>query len=532
MSHAYAPRTGQLTTSTARPVAVIDIGATSIRMAIAEITPDRTVRPLESLIQAVSLGKDTFSQRRIRRGSIEECVRVLKSYRLAMQQYGVTSPDQMRVVATSAVREAANRLAFIDRIFIATGLIVEPLDEAEVNRITYMGVQPLLRDHPELKDTKNLVVEIGSGSTEILMVRSGNVLFSHSYRLGSLRLIEQIERIRSVGQRQRHILENQIGRFVEAIYDHAHGADDELRLVGIGGDVRFAISNLASDDTDESDEGLTGLAVTDLRELTDELLRRTDEETVERYRISFPDAETVGPALLAYVKLAERFGCERIYAAPANLRDGLLSDLANGDQYTTEFRNQIVRSAINLGRKFDFDERHARHVANLSRKLFSELADEHQLEPRLELILYLSALLYGIGYFVGVHNNHKHAMYLIRNSELFGLSRRDVLLVALIARYHRRASPQPDHEGYATLERQDRVAVLKLAAILRIAIALDETHSQRIVHIRCRKESDRMIITTGDVEDLSLEQLMLRQTGHLFEEVFGMSLLLRASRRG
>ena len=113
-----------------RPVAVIDIGATSIRMAIAEIDPAGGIRPIETLSQAVTLGKDTFTQRRIRKQSIEECVRVLKSYRKLLAEYGIARQEQMRVVATSAVREAMNRLAFLDRIYIATGMVVEPLDEA------------------------------------------------------------------------------------------------------------------------------------------------------------------------------------------------------------------------------------------------------------------------------------------------------------------------------------------------------------------------------------------------------------------
>jgi exopolyphosphatase/guanosine-5'-triphosphate,3'-diphosphate pyrophosphatase len=184
-----------------------------------------------------------------------------------------------------------------------------------------------------------------------------------------------------------------------------------------------------------------------------------------------------------------------------------------------------------LGRRFGFDEKHARHVASLSRKLFTDLQTEHSLDSRWELILYLAALLHEIGLFINVKSNHKHAMYMIRNSEIFGLSRKDSLLVSLVARYHRRSSPQPSHEGYATLDRQDRVAVAKLASLLRLAIALDESRSQRIASFRCRKQSDRWVIAVAGVEDLSLEQLALRQSGNLFEETFGCGVLLRGTRR-
>jgi exopolyphosphatase/guanosine-5'-triphosphate,3'-diphosphate pyrophosphatase len=257
----------------------------------------------------------------------------------------------------------------------------------------------------------------------------------------------------------------------------------------------------------------------------------SEDDIVERYGISFPDAETITPALRSYVLLARRLGCANIRVAETNLRDGLLNDFAKREAWTAEFRNQIVRSAINLGRKFSFDEKHARHVAGLCRRLFAELQEEHQLDQRMELLLYLAALLHEIGLFINVRSNHKHAMYLIRNSEMFGLSRRDLLLVALIARYHRRSSPQPDHEGFATLERNDRVAVSQLASILRLAIALDESRSQRIHQIKCRPDGKRLVITVQGVEDVSLEQLALRQSGSLFEETYGMSLLLRTTRR-
>lgn len=112
----------------------------------------------------------------------------------------------MRVIATSAVREAVNRLAFLDRVYIATGMEIEPLDEAEVNRITYMGIQPLLQSDPRLATSKCVVVEVGGGTTEVLVVQSGNVLFSHTYRLGSLRLLEMLGKYDAPPTKQRAII--------------------------------------------------------------------------------------------------------------------------------------------------------------------------------------------------------------------------------------------------------------------------------------------------------------------------------------
>jgi exopolyphosphatase/guanosine-5'-triphosphate,3'-diphosphate pyrophosphatase len=114
---------------------------------------------------------------------------------------------------------------------------------------------------------------------------------------------------------------------------------------------------------------------------------------------------------------------------------------------------------------------------------------------------------------------------------LFGLSRKDVQLIAMVARYHRRSSPMPQHEGYANLSRTDRIAVSKLAAMLRVAIALDDSRSQRIKNIRCRVDEKRFVLTARGVEDVSLEQVALRQSGSLFEEVFGLIVHVRAGGR-
>lgn len=510
-----------------RSVAVIDIGATSIRMAIADIDAEGNVRVLESLSQAVTLGKDTFTQRRIRKSSIEECVRVLKSYRRLLLEYGISRPDQMRVIATSAVREAANRLAFLDRVYIATGMEIEPLDEAEVNRITYMGIQPLLQSDPRLATSKCVVVEVGGGSTEVLVVQSGNVLFSHTYRLGSLRLLEMLEKYDAPPTKQRAIMESQIERVVAQIREHVP-RDTPLEMVAIGGDVRFAAANLLEvwDPTK-----LAYLSVDQLSAFTRKMLVMSDDEAVQKYGVSFQDAETIAPALLSYVLIARGFAQTEIAISDTNLRDGLLQDMAIRDVWTANFRSQIIRSAISLGRRFEFNEKHARHVATLCRKLFSELQSEHQLEPKLELLLYLAALLHEVGTYINARSNHKHTMYLIRNSELFGLSRKDVLLVALVARYHRRSSPQPQHEGYSALDRSDRVIVSKLAAILRLAIALDDSRSGRISDIHCRSDSKRLVIIAKGVEDVSVEQLALRQSGSLFEETYGLPVQIRAARK-
>ena len=511
-----------------RPVAVIDIGATAIRMAIAEIHGDGRVRRLESLSQEVNLGKDTFKNSSISKNTMEECVRVLRSYSRLLREYGITRPEQVRVVATSAVREAENRLAFLDRIFIATGIEIEPTEEAEVNRITYLGIQPYLESDPSLRQGNVLVVEIGGGSTEVLMIRQGDVTFARTYRLGALRLRESLQTYRAPAHRVRNILATQIDRTVDQIMRDASHHSENLELIAIGGDVRFAAAYLLPE---WEDHRFGRIQTADLERLAGQMLSHDEDTLVRRYHLTFTDAETIGPALLSYALLAKRLGQRDILVLDTNLRDGMLEEMADEGVWSEEFHQQVLRSARTLGDKFTIDRPHAEHVRMLSASLFDALQPQHGLGAKHRLLLQVAALLHEVGLYVSNRAFHKHSMYLINNGELFGLRRNDVMLVALVARYHRRAAPKPTHEGYMSLGRDDRIVVAKLAAMLRVADALDRSHSQRVPEITCKLRDGRLIIGVPQVSDLSLEQVAIAQKGPLFESVFGFPVLLRTTQR-
>ena len=317
---------------------------------------------------------------------------------------------------------------------------------------------------------------------------------------------------------------NQIRRTLEQLPTHID-VSSRTELVALGGDMRFAARQLLATWNPES---LGSVNVSDLEELTAKILSLSEEEVVRKYRLTFPEAETLGPALLTYLELASILDLDKILISNANLRDGLLQEMVADDVWTEDYRNQIIRSALELGRKFQFDKRHAQHVARLCDIIYQSLEDLHQLDSRAGLILYLSALLHEVGAFIGQSSLHKHSMYLILNSDLFGMTRADLILVALVARYHRRAAPKPTHQYFSDLNRKRRVEVSKMAALLRIADALDVSRSQRIHDIDCFVESDRLVITARGVDDVSLEQLALRQASGLFEDVFGLKILVRA----
>lgn len=504
-----------------RIVAVIDIGATSVRMAVSQIDDQGVVYNLESLSQAVSLGKDSFIKGAIESETIEECVRVLKIYRTKLTELGITDSRDIHVVATSAVREARNKLLFLDRIFIATGFEIEPFDEAELHRVTYLGIQPLLKSRSELQDSSNVICEIGGGSTEILVVKSGDVVFSETFRMGSLRLRKSLEAINAAKSDLRNIMVEQVRQVVKR-FKRSIPKLSQPKFIGMGGDLRFAANHMFPD---QHAGELMEISTNEFNEFAESIIESTPDQLLNRYTLSYPEAESLGPALLAYCEFFKELKLDSFYISNVNMRDGLVREMVQSDVWGEEFRQQVIRYALTLGRTYKFDEEFALHVAELSRILFQELAEEHELDPRYELILYLSSLLHEIGQFINHRGFHKHSLYLIRNSDFFGLGRKDILLISLVARYHRRAHPQPNHEGYGQLDRIDRVTVSKLAAILRVAIALNTARQNKVQTIAAELGTEFITLKIPAV-DLSLEKLTVQQYSSLFQETFGKRIII------
>ena len=503
-------------------VAVIDIGASSLRMQIAEIKQDHSVVRLESFEQAVSLGKDSFTQRRVEKSTIEDCVHVLMIYRAKLNEYGITDPRHIRVIATSGVKEAQNRLAFQDRIFIATGFEIEPFDEAELHRVTFLGVSPFIKKHPHIFNDLTMVCEVGGGTTEFILMERDQVVFAQTYRLGALRLRKTLDSFDGPTSQARHLMETRIRQSTQQLLENSQQPQPK-NLLAMGGDMRLAAQELSGE---ENLQGLVEISRDELIRLTDEILDQPTDQLAIRYHLSLPEADSLGPALLTNCIIATELGIERLYVANVNLRDGLVKEMAQGRKWSPDIQNQIVQSAMQLGRKYHFDETHCLHVSQLACSLFEQTKQLHQLEERYQGILQIAALLHETGKYISEQSYHKHSSYLIRHAEFFGIGSQDVQLVALVARYHRRATPQPNHDLYSRLSREKRVAVAKLAAILRVAKALDASRTQHIKDIQCHVVANKVTINLPRLTDIALERLEVSRTCELFEDIFGTKIVI------
>ena len=507
-----------------RLVGVLDMGASAIRLVIAEITARGSFRIVEEASRGVLLGRDSFSSGSISAATADRAVAAIQGFRQLMDSYGVRD---VRAVATSAVREADNRDMFLDQVQGRTGIQFDIINEAEESRLLFLALRDALGKHASFKGAWTLLVEVGGGSTSLTLLQRGEPNRSAVYALGAVRLRQQLDLRRHSHDVQVALLKRYVANVIDEIR-----LDIPLRRIGsliaTGGDVRFAASQILEAD---AESGVREIPREAFLRFCDDVAALNDEEIVDRFRLPAVEGDALMPALLIYRTLLSETSARRMVIADASLRAGVLIDLAEpeGPVSAQDFEHQVLASAEAVGNKYRFDGDHGRHVARLSTRLFDELQKHHRLGGRERLLLQVAALLHDIGIYLSLRAHHKHSQYILASSQIFGLSDDETALVSNVARYHRRGLPQRTHLPYIALDRQDRLIVNKLAAILRVANALDAEHLQKIEDVRLSQEGRAWTLELLGEGDLTMEQLAATARADMFAETFGRPLLIRAA---
>jgi len=305
---------------------------------------------------------------------------------------------------------------------------------------------------------------------------------------------------------------------------------DATFVVALGGDVRFVASQVAGAG---DEQGVAEMSREAFLAFVADLLKHDDDDLAERFRLSPVAAETLAPAMLVYRALVQQTGAATIVVLDVSLRDGLLLDLSGaGTANPADFAPHVLASAMSLGVRYKYDAAHAGAVARLSMRLFDLLAAEHALGPRDRLLLEVAALLHDIGLFVSLRGHNRHSLYLLQASEIFGLSRDDMQVVGNITRYHRRGLPQKSHPEFMRLDRDERVRVTKMAALLRLANALDAEHEQKVADVSLQEQDGSWLFELTGRGDLTMERLAAASRSDLLVEVFGRQVEVRGAGAG
>jgi exopolyphosphatase/guanosine-5'-triphosphate,3'-diphosphate pyrophosphatase len=503
--------------------AIIEIGSTGIRLHIAEIYSGGRWQVLDRAVRPVGLGRDVFTSGILSRESMLECLSVLQNYRELLAGWNIANSN-IHVIATSALRAARNRDVFIDRVRQETGFTLSIVEGIEENRLIYLAVRfALKQDLPLFWRANSMIIDIGGGSTEIMLLRRGQMVAAQSLKLGTI-IIEKHSRygLNAGVFYERYLNENirnTLG-MLNLEMDLAH----VRTVVASGNDAKIAAEQIGK----QLNDYCKIIKRDDLIQFMDKLRNYTTEDCIHKFGISYAEAEVFISGLFILKLFLERTGTANIVVPMVTMRDGYLVDLASGvdSSLQDEFFSQIIASAVNLGKKFHFDEAHARHVAMHCMTIFDALVKEHGMSRRHRIQLEVAAILHDVGTYIKTSGHQKHGQYIVANSDIFGLHKDELFIIANVINYHRGDPPSYSDIDYVKLQRDERILVLKMASILRVADSLDRGHSQQIKKITVERRQETIVFHVDKAYDLSLELMGIEEKGGMFQDVFGYKVIL------
>jgi exopolyphosphatase/guanosine-5'-triphosphate,3'-diphosphate pyrophosphatase len=498
-------------------LAAIDVGSNAFRLLIGTVDADRQVTIVESVRDPVRLGQEVFTKGSIPEETIDRAVEAFVRFRQTIDQHGA---KWIKAVATSATREALNNEIFIDRVEQASGIELQVIGPEEEARLIHLAVAVSI----PLAGKLGMLVDIGGGSAEITLTSDGQIMTTESFRMGAVRLLQVLEE-KKRGEKN----------FNQLVREYADAAHKRIKkeigngtidvCIGTGGNIE-SLGDLRKELFGKESD--TVITTEELDSLVKKLQGMTFEQRIKELRLRPDRADVIVPAAIVVQKILKVAGVAEMQIPNVGLKDGLLIDMIQelyGEKKAAH-RDQVMSSALQLGRKYMFDEQHGATTASLAAKLFDETRQLHGLGLEYKLLLEVAALLHDIGHFINMTGHHKHTQYLLNATPIIGLDAAHMAIVANVARYHRKSFPRPQHEPYRQLSSKDRVVVSKLAALLRLADAMDNEHASRVTAFDVEYRKPKMIFRLKGEGGVLLEKWSLARKADLFESVFSTKVIV------
>ncbi len=504
-------------------LAAIDIGTNSVHMIVVRVRPDFSFEVVDREKEMVRLGAGGLDGKKLTPEAMSAALQALSKFARLAQSHQV---DEVLAVATSATREAENGGAFLRAIERKTGIRARLITGTEEARLIHLAAVYGV-DTPK----PAVVIDIGGGSVEITLGSGREVEFARSFKIGVIRLTERFVDSDPISSRDERKMAKFIGEHVDRYLEHIveKGFD---RVIGTSGTI-LSLGIVAT----AIDRGTVPQEVRNLR-VPAKSLRRLRKDTVEmdleeRMHLAGLDprrADLMVAGTVLLDTLLKRLAADEITLCDLALREGVLldyihrhrRDIARIDRYPDVRR----RSVIELAERCAWEADHSRQVAALALTMFDFTKKIHGLGDREREWLDYAGLLHDIGNHISYEKHHRHSYYLIKNGDLRGFEPEEIAIIALVTRYHRRATPSKEHEGMGELTRHQRKAVAVLSAFLRLAETLDRSRHGVIRGLEMRERLGELRIRVQAVGDAELEVWAAHRQARALEVALGRKISL------
>ncbi|CAE7863444.1 gppA [Symbiodinium necroappetens] len=480
------------------------------------------------------LGKGIATTGAIAEDSIQLAAETVNRMRHIAEGYNVSC---IRAIATAAVRDAHNGDEAVKAIESCAGIRIERISEDYEAKLAYRSVAEAF----DINALNTAIVDVGGGSTEIVITVKGVVEHVYSLPLGAVRLTEQFGKLDDPFDQQYFDMRAFVKRTLK---ENIPRPEVPLHCVfGTGGTFRALGYISVCRQTPGAASDVTPIAVRGHEMQADEIrhilhwVRKTaaDQRASSIPGLSPDRADIVPAGILIIDRVMKRLECNRALVHDRGIRDGLLLELLDDlpdvhSDSSSKRQRTPIDSARTFAQKCNYEEQHSEHVATLATRIFDQLVGlsnangEAWATDESRALLEAAGVLHDIGYLINYSKHHKHAYHLIVHSDLPGYTSRELEIVANIARYHRRSEPKPGHPRFMRLAKPDRELVRRLAGILRIADGLDRTHTQHVKDVVLELDHPTLTMYAVADEIPSVDVWGAERKSKLFQDAFGFDL--------
>lgn len=484
-----------------------------------------SLRVLDVLTCPIELAHDIFRDGVVSRDTMDRCVHIIHNYNDLLNEYRLGGQVQVRLLASNVLLDVRNADTIVNRLHISCGLDLEIMDDGEMTRLLYLNMKGMLERHSGLSRKRVMVLHVGPGNTRILLFDNGRITYYASYRMGAHRTVEAIgDTAFGSADHECAVIREHIRGVIEQIRHDANeainGGLDAMMIFG----PDFHHIDTPLFDGDE-------ICAESLAELVDEIAKTPYSQRQAQYKEDYASVGALLSSAVTYLSLAREFNPTTLFYPEEEFAHAFLRNLMPSRKDDFALEQEVLHFSTLLANRYKVDPSHSRQVRKLSTALFDQLQELHRLSRHDRLLLKVSAILHEIGTFINQKNHHLHGQYIILHSEIFGLSRHDITIVGLMARYHRHGAPTTADPTYAKLDQPNRLRLQKMAAILRVADAMERAHSGRINQFTVRYNNRRVELLIPSAHDLTVENIAMRSKADLFADVFGYDIQLMPAQK-
>ena len=500
--------------SAARTAAVIEIGSNNVRMHVSQLSKDQVVT-LDQLEYPVGLGHDVFADGLISFESLRELSAVLGKFSAALLSYRVEKP---KVISCTALREARNRSLVADQLRVRNGLEVQVLEDSQEKAYIYSEIIKKLATRPPLSGN-TMIAYIGSGSIGVAVFDGTKIIYSQNISMGASKLHDVLRGLRTRAEDFHIILEE----YMDTILNRVDIAAFQVQNLVLTGSQIGLVTKLCG----ALATPVPAIPTAKLSALFQSVRSLTAESIANRFAIPEEKAAVLYTALFIYHGML-RFcpGAKSFLAPVVDISEAVVRYLLipkAGAEWDAYLQQSALACAEQTALRFGCDLDHCRFIGDFACKIFDKMKRVHGLDPSKRLILQLAATLHSCGRFVSVRQHNRCTFDLIKGMDIFGLSSSEVLEVAFVAGSISNNLAVEENPDFSLLPNEEKLVISKLAAMFRMANALDKSHRAKLRDLKVSMEEDRVIFKAEASGNTLLERWSFRESAAFFTDVFGLS---------